>query len=98
HRCLLGLYRHRVEQALAGKTSVGPLPADLLVSVTTTGKEKANEPIKLHYYIVLRVRELSRIVEPFEKVDPYLPWTASADDDPLVSRLGPLQAEQDVVK
>jgi hypothetical protein len=95
HQCLIGLYRHRIEQALAGKPPVGPLPADLLAAVTPTGKEQPNAPIKLHHYIILRARDISRIIEPLEQVDPYLPWTSKGADDPLVGRLGPLQDEQD---
>jgi hypothetical protein len=94
HRCLLGLYRHRIEQTLAGKPPVGPLPAKLLADVTPTGNEPVNAPIKLHHYIVLRARELSRIIDPLEQVDPYLSWTAKGFDDPLMARLGPLQDEQ----
>jgi hypothetical protein len=94
HQCLLGLYRHRIEQALAKKPPVGPLPVKLLVSVTPTGNEGGNAPIKMHHYIVLRAREMSRIIEPHEQIDPYLPWT-SKGDDPLVARLGPLQDEAD---
>jgi hypothetical protein len=88
HKCLLGLYRHRIEQALAGKPPVGPLPADLLAAVTPTGKEAANAPVKLRHYIVLRARELSRIVEPLEQINPYLPWTSKGTDDPLVDVRG----------
>lgn len=94
HRCLLGLCRHRIEQVLAGKPPVGPLPAKLLADVTPTGNEPVNAPVKMHHYIVLRARELSRIIDPLEQVDPYLPWTAKGLDDPLLARLGPLQDEQ----
>lgn len=95
HQCLLGLYRLRIEQALAGKSPIGPLPAKLLASVTPTGNEPVNTPVRLHNYIVLRARELSRIIDPLEQVDPYLPWTTKGTGDPLVHRLAPLQAEQD---
>jgi hypothetical protein len=98
HQCLLGLYRHRIEQVLAGKQPTGPLPTKLLTTVTPTGSEPGNAPIKLHHSIVLRGRELSRIVDPGEQVDPYLPFTAKHDDDPLVRQLGPLQDEADPVR
>ena len=98
HQCLLGLYRHRIEQILAGKPPIGPLPAKLLATVIPTGNEPVNAPIKLHHYTVLRARELSRIVDPVEQVDPYLPWTAKGADDPLVRRLAPLQDEADPVR
>jgi hypothetical protein len=95
HRCLLGLYRHRIEQARARKSPAGPLPAKLLAEVTPTGNEPANAPIKLHHYVVLRARDLSRIIDPLEQVDPYLPWTAKGSNSALVERLGPLQDEHD---
>jgi hypothetical protein len=95
HRCLLALYRHRIEQVIAGKQPIGPLPPPLIAAVTPTGKEAPDDPIKMHHYTVLRARELSRIVDPLEQVDPYLPWTSKGADDPLVGRLGPLQDEPD---
>jgi hypothetical protein len=95
HQCLLALYRHRIEQVLGGKPPVGPLPAKFLAPVTPTGNEGVNAPVKMHHYIVLRAREVSRILDPLEQIDPYLPWTAKGADDPLVARLAPLQDEQD---
>ncbi|MDB5307804.1 MAG: hypothetical protein JWO38_2006 [Gemmataceae bacterium] len=95
HQCLVALYRHRIEQVLVGKPPTGPFPADLLAGVTPTGDERANAPIKRHHYIVLRAREVSRILEPLEQVDPYLPWTSTGTDEPILGKLGALQDEQD---
>jgi cellulose synthase operon protein C len=93
HRCLVALYRYRIEQVVAGKPLTGTLPPALLATVTPTGKEGVGDPITMHHYTVLRARELSRIIEPLEQVDPYLPWTSKGSDDPLVGRLGLLQDE-----
>jgi hypothetical protein len=93
HRCLSSLYRHRIEQVLAGKRPVGPLPAGLLVTVTPTGAPSSSDQGKLDYYTVLRARQLSRIIDPLERIDPYLPWMVSRADEPLMGRLGRLQDE-----
>jgi hypothetical protein len=78
---LLEAYVYRVDQGLGGKAPGGPLPAALV--------EYLEHMEKIPRYMVDRVRQHSRILEPVEKVQPYRHWQ-SWDRDPLGGKLAAL--------
>ena len=68
HQTLLQGYEHRIKQALDGKPPAGPLPAEYL--------EYLEQMERMSRYVVDRLRQHSRILEPHEKIDPYRHWGA----------------------
>ena len=85
HFMLLQGFTYRIQQALDGKTSNGPLPSQMLDDLeklrTERKAQRENNPQAPDYaYIVERMRELSRIFEPHQKVDPYRHLVAVASD------------------
>ena len=95
---LLGrAFDSRVRQALAGKAGVGPLPDDLMAKLDRMGKDGSEEQQKREKserYVVDRLREHSRILEPHEKIDPYRYWYGHTQD-PLSLELAELVDLQD---
>lgn len=72
HLFLLQAYDYRIEQVLAGKPHVGPLPDNYLEYLQADiGNDKLD---RLQLYKVDRLRKHSRILEPQEKIDPYRKW------------------------
>ncbi len=63
---LLQAYEYRIHQALEGKPHAGPLPADHVEYLTHLDR--------MPRYVVDRLRQHSRILEPNEKIDPYRYW------------------------
>jgi hypothetical protein len=63
HLVLKDAFRYRIQQALAGKPAVGPLPAEIL--------EFAEQLGFVPRYIVDSLRTRSRILEPHEKIKAY---------------------------
>jgi hypothetical protein len=90
HRCLAQAFVYRTEQALAGRPHTGPLPAEVFKPLDTPEKPTS---AKLQRYMVNRMREYSRILEPQERVDPYASWTTR--DDRLLTELTELQEVRD---
>ncbi len=83
HFMLLQGFTYRIQQALEGKSSSGPLPSQMLDDLeklrADRRAQKENNPQAPDYaYMVERMRELSRIFEPHQKVDPYRHLTAIA--------------------
>jgi hypothetical protein len=68
HHFLLDAYCYRVSQALERHEHSGPLPQDLLGRLPRMGEFEA--------YVVNRLRKHSRILEPDQRIDPYLKWSA----------------------
>ena len=81
---LLGrAFEHRIRQALEGKAGAGPLPDDLMATLDRMGKEGGDaqrKQEKTERYVVDRLREHSRILEPHEKIDPYRHWYGPSRD------------------
>jgi hypothetical protein len=82
-RFLYRAFRYRVEQVMAGKPHTGQLADDLLAALAdlrhrgeTAG---TNNPYTLAEYVVNRMREQSRILEPHERHDPYGQFTKLTD-------------------
>ncbi len=72
HDFLFNAYLHRIKQALDGKTRGGPLPEDL--------QEHLEHMDRMPRYLVDRLRQHSRILEPDQKIDPFRYWGARISD------------------
>ncbi len=86
HTFLLEAFAYRIEQAHAGKPAAGTLPPEQL--------EYLEQMEKIPRYMVDRLRQHSRILEPLEKLDPYRNWK-SWDRDTLGGTLAALPAVAD---
>jgi cellulose synthase operon protein C len=90
-------FKSRVDQVLAGKLPVGPLSPEHLDEIEDihkrSGQGAPNNPLKLAYYVISRMRDQSNILEPHEKLDPYAEWTKS--QDPLKKELAELHSIRD---
>jgi membrane associated rhomboid family serine protease len=75
HRCLLAGYAYRIEQALAGRPHAGPLPARVFTPLAKAG----GGTDRIGRYMVDRLRERSRVLEPEERVNPFAPWQSGVD-------------------
>jgi hypothetical protein len=70
HEWLLDAFTYRVEEAIAGHAHASSLPADLTDALTRADDWRNRISLR---YVADRMRHLSRILEPDERVDPYLP-------------------------
>lgn len=75
HTCLLAGFTYRIEQCLQGSAPVGPLPAELHEYLNNKDMARINR------YMVDRLRQYSRILEPHEKINPYRAWHGSHGDE-----------------
>ena len=80
-------YKFRIDQAVAGKPHAGQLPGELLAELQELHKKSqsfpsgvANNNLGLAHYVISRLREQSRVLEPQEKLDPYAEFMKQADD------------------
>jgi cellulose synthase operon protein C len=73
HAWLLDAFTFRIEEAIAGRPHGGPWPAESIRRL-----EGMDEPNRTNQasrrYVVDRLRQLSRILEPAAEVDPYSQW------------------------
>lgn len=76
HQFLLGAFQYRITQALDGKPHAGPLPIEQL--------EYLEHMDRLPRYVVDRLRQQSRILEPHQRIDAYRHWS---------QRIGTLERE-----
>jgi hypothetical protein len=67
HTFLLGAFQYRITQALEGKPHTGPLPNEYL--------EMLEAMDRMPRYVVDRLRQHSRILEPNQRIDPYRHWS-----------------------
>jgi hypothetical protein len=97
---LFKAFKYRVEQVMAGKPHAGQMSAELLADLDEIarkgGSGPVNNPYKLAEYVIARMREQSRIMEPQEKPDPYAAWTKHGDA--LKKELADLQTVRDPAK
>lgn len=85
HRFLSMAFRYRIDQALAGDTAQGPLPAEVLVPLA------GRDLNRLDRYQIDTFRFHSRILEPEGFVDPYRPaLTPHPGDGGVTSSLAAL--------
>jgi hypothetical protein len=68
HDFLMRAYVYRIEQALAGKPHLGPLPADLMRRLNNL-KADQTQGTTAPRYAADRLREYSRILEPDQRID-----------------------------
>jgi hypothetical protein len=85
HSFLSRAFEYRIRQALEGKPHAGPLPDAL--------SEELEPMDKMARYVVERLLERSRILEPDRAVDAYRHWTLR--DDPLGKELAELSDLRD---
>jgi hypothetical protein len=90
HTFLLGAYRYRILQAIDGKPPAGPLPDELLGSLKGMSS--------LHPYIIDRLRKISRILEPEQRIEPYRKQLARSEEDKLLVEMVNLTNRQEIVK
>ncbi len=80
---LFKAYKYRVDQVLAGKLHTGQMSQTLMADLEEIGnKGKSsgpNNPYVRAEYVINRMREQSRIIEPQERTDPYANWTKNQD-------------------
>ena len=90
---LFKAFRYRVEQVIAGKGHHGPLSAELLAELETLRKKEvpagsgtksgtspsSTNPFLQADYVIGRMRQQSKILEPHERLDPYSHWTRNTD-------------------
>ncbi len=90
-------YKYRVEQVLAGKQPTGQLSAELTAELEELANKArtvgTNNPFLRGEYVIGRLREQSRILEPQERLDPYSYWTKN--QDPLKKELADLHTVKD---
>ena len=84
-RFLFKAFRFRVEQAIAGKPHAGVLEPALLEeldAIHAQGKlpGKPENPPGTAHYAAMRMRDMSQILEPQEKLDPYHDFMKETDD------------------
>jgi cellulose synthase operon protein C len=95
HQVLLAGFRYRIEQALAGKPHGGPLPGEQLEYLEMLPKKPRDGHVTAPRYVVERMRALSFILEPDQRVKPYRHVIDRRDGD-LSDELARLQDVLDV--
>lgn len=77
-------FEFRIQQAIAGEPTSGPLdPAlenDLAKLQAQFASGPANNPQGIGYYAISRLLEQSQILNPHERLDPYARYTQGADE------------------
>lgn len=80
---LFRAFQWRIEQVFQGKSNNQPLHPDLLSELEGMAQKsngQANTPFGLAHYVINRMRQQSLILDPQEKLDPYLEHTRHGDD------------------
>jgi hypothetical protein len=98
HEFLLQAYDYRIRQALDGKPHAGPLPAeqmDYLAELMRQRKEAKETSGTGPVYVIDRLRWLSRILEPDQRVEPYRHTTPFMNDLERAVRELPDMADRD---
>jgi hypothetical protein len=76
HTFLLEAFRYRIDQAIAGKPHSGPLPTEQLEYLEQMRRDiealpKDDLTGRLPPYVIERMKEQSRVLDPQEEIDPY---------------------------
>ena len=71
HQLLFAGFDYRVRQALDGKPHGGPLPDEQMEMLDLLRKTDRRESGTHLHYVVDRLRDTSRVLEPHQKVEPY---------------------------
>ena len=77
HVMLLSAFRYRIDQVNLGRQHLGPLPEDWRDQLDRLmpHDRKGNQQQTAPRYVVERLREKSLILDPVEKLDPYMSQT-----------------------
>jgi hypothetical protein len=90
HTYLFQAFEYRTKQALEGKPHSGPLPQEQV--------EYLEHMEKMPRYVVDRMRQQSRILEPNQKIDPYRHWGARISDlDKALAELVDITDRKEIV-
>ena len=90
HQFLLEAFDFRLKLAREGKKNAGPLPQEQLEYL-----EKTMD--RMPRYLVDRLRQHSRILEPDQKIDPYRAWSARIGDlDKALAELADLADRKEI--
>jgi hypothetical protein len=84
HTFLLGAYTYRIRQAREGQAHQGPLPTSLMRRLDENTLQRIRDTEKRGAgptYVIDRLRSLSSILEPDQRVDPYRHANAFASPD-----------------
>lgn len=90
HAWLLAAYEHRIDQARAAESGASPLPWRVLAQLPAMEKRDR--------YKIDRLRQHSRILEPFAKIDPYRHLQRPGAVDPTERALAALYDLADPVE
>lgn len=107
HNYLYRGFRHRVEQVLIGKQQGGQLSAALAeateeiiangaIEMPRGPNGQTDNPYRRADYVIGRIREQSRILEPHERLHPYAKWMKHGDT--LMKELADLQTVREPAK
>jgi hypothetical protein len=83
HLFLFQAFDYRIRHALEGKAHAGPLPAEqmeYLAEIIEQDKQESRSNATGPSYAIDRMRSLSRILEPDQRIDPYRHNAPSTDD------------------
>jgi hypothetical protein len=90
-------FKHRIDQAVAGQPAGGRLPPALyddLDDINRQSKGMANSPHGMAHFVITRMQQQSKILEPYERPDPYKKFTVEHEGG-LKKQLYELAAERD---
>jgi hypothetical protein len=79
HQALCKAYAYRIKMAQEGKRNSGPLPTEDLKHLEQL-EQLGHKDARLKRYVVERLWQHSRILEPDQKIDPYRNWNARISD------------------
>lgn len=80
---LFRAFEHRVRQALTGAPLIGPLPAAMkseLAEMQGRDSHARENPFGMAFFVVSRMLEQSRVLEPQERINPYLKYMGDKDE------------------
>lgn len=94
HQFLLQAFVYRIHLVQEGRQNLGPLSGELMEYLDKTlsppagssqAQDDATKQKRMIRYVIDRLRQRLRVLEPIDKVDPYLHWEAKTDE--LATRL-----------
>lgn len=98
-RFLYKAFKYRIDEAAEHSSSdrLSPVLYDELSEIDRTSKGIANSPHGIAHFVITRLLQYSRILEPFEQHDPYKRFTAE-NEGGLKQALYELAVERDPVE
>ena len=71
HHLLFNAFEYRIQQVLDAKAHSGPLPQEQMEFLDDLRINERKDKDAYLYYVVDRLRDTSRILEPHQKIEPY---------------------------